>query len=98
MAAVLNVTQCLVVSHCLAINARSTESDTSLMVKCMKSKHKIVSLEHSVAKLYKSIPFHVTVLMTCGFYQVPSLQDLFKTVKPEVILEFLKAAALYRLL
>ena len=28
----------------------------------------------------------------------PSLQDLFKTVKPEVILEFLKAAALYRLL
>ena len=31
-------------------------------------------------------------------YQVPSLQDLFKTVKPEVILEFLKAAALYRLL
>ena len=30
------------------------------------------------------------------FYQVPSLQDLFKTVKPEVILEFLKAAALYR--
>ena len=29
------------------------------------------------------------------FYQVPSLQDLFKTVKPEVILEFLKAAALY---
>ena len=28
------------------------------------------------------------------FYQVPSLQDLFKTVKPEVILEFLKAAAL----
>ena len=32
------------------------------------------------------------------FDQVPSLQDLFKTVKPEVILEFLKAAALYRLL
>ena len=32
------------------------------------------------------------------FYQVPSLQDLFKAVKPEVILEFLKAAALYRLL
>ena len=32
------------------------------------------------------------------FYQVPSLQDLFKTVKAEVILEFLKAAALYRLL
>ena len=32
------------------------------------------------------------------FYQVPSLQDLFKTVKPEVSLEFLKAAALYRLL
>ena len=32
------------------------------------------------------------------FYQVPSLQDLFKTVKPEVMLEFLKAAALYRLL
>ena len=32
------------------------------------------------------------------FYQVPSLQDLCKTVKPEVILEFLKAAALYRLL
>ena len=32
------------------------------------------------------------------FYQVPYLQDLFKTVKPEVILEFLKAAALYRLL
>ena len=31
------------------------------------------------------------------FYQVPSLQDLFKTVKPEVILEFLKAAARYRL-
>ena len=30
------------------------------------------------------------------FYQVPSLQDLFKTVKPEVVLEFLKAAALYR--
>ena len=24
------------------------------------------------------------------FYQVPSLQDLLKTVKPEVILEFLK--------
>ena len=33
-----------------------------------------------------------------SFYRVPSLQDLFKTVKPEVILEFLKAAALYRLL
>ena len=32
------------------------------------------------------------------FYQVPSLQDLFKAVKPEVILEFLKAAALYMLL
>ena len=32
------------------------------------------------------------------FYQVPSLPDLFKTVKAEVILEFLKAAALYRLL
>ena len=32
------------------------------------------------------------------FYQVPSLQDLFKTVKPEVILDFLKAAALYRFL
>ena len=32
------------------------------------------------------------------FYQVPSLQDLFKTVKPELILEFLKVAALYRLL
>ena len=32
------------------------------------------------------------------FYQVPTLQDLFKTVKPEVILDFLKAAALYRLL
>ena len=32
------------------------------------------------------------------FYQVPSLQDLFNTVKPEVILDFLKAAALYRLL
>ena len=27
-----------------------------------------------------------------------NLQDLFKTVKPEVILDFLKAAALYRLL
>ena len=27
------------------------------------------------------------------FYQVPSLQDLFKTFKPEVILEFLKVAA-----
>ena len=32
------------------------------------------------------------------FYQVPTLQDLFETVKPEVILDFLKAAALYRLL
>ena len=32
------------------------------------------------------------------FYQVPSLQDLFKTFKPEVILDFLKAAALFRLL
>ena len=32
------------------------------------------------------------------FYRVPSLQDLFKNVKPEVILEFLKAAALYKLL
>ena len=32
------------------------------------------------------------------FYQVPSLQDLSKTVKPEAILDFLKAAALYRLL
>ena len=31
-------------------------------------------------------------------YQVPFLQDRFNTVKPEVILEFLKAAALYRLL
>ena len=31
------------------------------------------------------------------FHQVPSLQDLFQTVKPEVILEFLKAGALYRL-
>ena len=28
------------------------------------------------------------------FYQVPTLHDLFKTVKPEVILDFLKAAAL----
>ena len=27
------------------------------------------------------------------FYQVPSLQDLFKTVEPEVILDFLKAAS-----
>ena len=32
------------------------------------------------------------------FYQVPSLHDHFKPVKPEVIFEFLKAAALYRLL
>ena len=32
------------------------------------------------------------------FYQVPSLQVLFKTVKAEVILDFLKAAAPYRLL
>ena len=32
------------------------------------------------------------------FYQVPSLQDLFGTVKPGVILDFLKAAALYRIL
>ena len=32
------------------------------------------------------------------FHQVPSLRDLFKTVKPGVILDFLKAAALYRLL
>ena len=32
------------------------------------------------------------------YWRVPSLQDLFKTVKPEVILGFLKAAALYRLL
>ena len=32
------------------------------------------------------------------FCQVPSLQDLFKTVKPEVILDFLQGAALYRLL
>ena len=31
-------------------------------------------------------------------YPVPSLQDLFKTVNPEVILDFLKAAVLYRLL
>ena len=29
------------------------------------------------------------------FYQVPSLHDLLKTVKPEVILDFLRAAALY---
>ena len=29
---------------------------------------------------------------------VESLQDLFKTVKPEVILDFLKAAALYKAL
>ena len=29
------------------------------------------------------------------FYCVPTLQDLFKTVKPEVILDFSKAAALY---
>ena len=36
--------------------------------------------------------------VTLIFYQVPSLQDLFKTVRPEVILDFLKAAALYRLL
>ena len=32
------------------------------------------------------------------FYQVPFLQNLFKTVNPEVILDFLKGAALYRLL
>ena len=32
------------------------------------------------------------------FYQVHSLQDRFKTVKPEVILVFLKAAVMYRLL
>ena len=32
------------------------------------------------------------------FYQVLSLQDLFKTVKAVMILGFLKAAALYRLL
>ena len=31
------------------------------------------------------------------FDQVPLLQDLFKTVKPEVILEFLKAADFYEL-
>ena len=44
---------------------------------------------------------HLLVLIECAyfndvrqrFYQVPSLQDLFKTVKPEVILDFLKAAA-----
>ena len=29
------------------------------------------------------------------FGQVPSVQDLCKTVKPEVILDFLKAAVLY---
>ena len=33
-----------------------------------------------------------------GFYQVPSLHDLFKTVKAQIILDFLKAAALFRLL
>ena len=52
------------------------------------------------------IRFYTLILAKCvdfndvrqRFYQVPSLQDLFKTVKPEVILEFLKAAALYRLL
>ena len=31
------------------------------------------------------------------FYQVHSLQDLFKMVKPEVILDFSKAALLHRL-
>ena len=36
---------------------------------------------------------YCTVLLTFS-----SLQDLFKTVKPEVILDLLKAAALYRLL
>ena len=49
------------------------------------------------------IPYHDQYLtirndVRQGFYQVPTLQDLFKTVKPEVILDFLKAAALYRLL
>ena len=52
------------------------------------------------------IRFYTLILTKCvdfndvrqRFYQVPSLQDLFKTVKPEVILQFLKAAALYRLL
>ena len=36
--------------------------------------------------------------VTQRFDQVPSLQDPFRTVKPVVILDFLKAAALYRLL
>ena len=36
--------------------------------------------------------------MSRRFYQVPSLQDRFKTLKPEVILDFLTSAALYRLL
>ena len=37
-------------------------------------------------------------MMWGAFYQVPSLQDLFKTVKDDVILDFLKAAVLYMLL
>ena len=31
------------------------------------------------------------------FHQVPSLQNLFETVKLEVVSDFLKAVALYRL-
>ena len=32
------------------------------------------------------------------FYRVPSLQDLFKTFKADVVVDYLKAAALYMLL
>ena len=48
-------------------------------------------------KLYKNLLIE-GVDVWQRFYRVPSLQDLFKTVKPEVILEFLKVAALYMLL
>ena len=53
------------------------------------------SLTHSLTHSLECVDFNN---VRQRFYQVPTLQDLFKTVKPEVILDFLKAAALYRLL
>ena len=78
----------------------STRKDQSIFNKCR------IGHSHLTLQIYNCPLTIKHLLIECvdfndvrqRFYQVPSLQDLFKTVKPEVILEFSKAAALYRLL
>ena len=51
----------------------------------------------SLIGLEVSFPYVHCVPLVYLLPLMTSLQDLFKTVKPEVILDFLKAAVLYRL-